>query len=207
VKVDSYGCSKCSQIFGRKWNAERHNERIHDNLATINDRKTKADSPIDPKTKPDFYKSKFNHFGPRSSTEKDDKLEEVFYKYFNIGHDYDTQPKIWKVFGQLSHPFEELEKQIDDNMEELKEKEKESLRDEDAEKLKADIICQIFFSCMRSYRPVKSMKETVEIYRSTKMMKKIEKYFAKSKNISPIEAKVIIESTIKNSAHFKNNIN
>lgn len=31
----NYGCSECNKMFGRKYNAEHHNENIHDNLATI----------------------------------------------------------------------------------------------------------------------------------------------------------------------------
>lgn len=172
---------------------------MHDKLAIINNRKIKADSSIEPKTKLGFYKDKSNRFEPHSSTTKDDTLREVFYKYCNFEYGYDVQPKIWKISGKLSQSFEELEKLMADNM--------EKLRNEDTEKLKADIISKIFFPCMRSSRPVKSVRETVEMYRSTKVMKKIEEYLARSQNILPFKAREVLESTIKNSPHFKNKIN
>jgi hypothetical protein len=46
VKGYLYGCSVCNKSFSRKWNAERHSERMHDDLATINNKKIKPFLPF-----------------------------------------------------------------------------------------------------------------------------------------------------------------
>lgn len=96
-----------------------------------------------------------------------------------------------KIFGQLKQPFEELE----------------TLIDEPDEGLKAKILCRIFISCLNSYRPVKSMKDTVEIYKSNKCINKIANYFSKSNKYPAEEAKSMLISLVQNSDYFKNNIN
>ena len=36
-----YACTGCSQTFSRKYNAERHNEKIHNQMANIYDKQTR----------------------------------------------------------------------------------------------------------------------------------------------------------------------
>ena len=88
-----------------------------------------------------------------------------------------------RIFGQLKQPFEELE----------------TLIDESDEILKAKTMCRTIISCLNSYRPIKSMKDMVEIYKSIKYMNKLSYYFSKNNNILKEEAIVILEKLIQNS--------
>ena len=83
----------------------------------------------------------------------------------------------------------------------------ETLLDEHDKILKAKTMCRIIISCLNSYRPIKSMKDMVEIYKSIKCMNKLSYYFSKNNNISKEEAIVMLEKLIQNSRYFKNNIN
>jgi hypothetical protein len=96
-----------------------------------------------------------------------------------------------KIFGQLIQPFEELE----------------MLLDHHDERSKAKILSQIFTSCLESYRPVRSMKDTVEIYRSIKGIDKISYYYSKSEGVTPDEAKNLVKALVQKSDYIKNNIN
>lgn len=97
-----------------------------------------------------------------------------------------------RIFGQLKQPFDDLERLIDEN----------------DEYLRADIISKILISCLNSHRPIKCMKDTVEMYRSIKCMNKIAYYFLKSKKFSSIEEAIFFLSNyVKNSDYFKRNIN
>jgi hypothetical protein len=188
VKGYLYDCSKCNKSFSRKWNAERHNERMHDDLSTIRHRKTKSEFEPKLKTKKQYQKSKPNLFQSFNSAIKDNDQGKSFPSYVNSGSD---NLKIMKIFGRLAQPFEELEK----------------LMDEYDEKPKSSFLCQIFISCLKSPRPVKSMNETVEAHRSTKCRKKVAKHVAMAYNMSPEEVSLFLDSTIRNSAFFKKNIN
>ncbi|MGN6624319.1 MAG: hypothetical protein ACTHKK_09275 [Candidatus Nitrosocosmicus sp.] len=37
---ESYSCSSCKQIFTRNYNAERHNNKVHNGIAGIFNKKT-----------------------------------------------------------------------------------------------------------------------------------------------------------------------
>jgi hypothetical protein len=190
VKGNSYACSKCDHISGRKYNAERHNDRMHDGLATIENIKIKSVSSLEPKTKNNFHKSKFKRFRTQPPTAKDDIFDELLSKYANFESGVD-ELKIMRIFGQLYPYFEELEKLLSHH------KENE----------KADILTRILTSCFNSYRPVKSMADAVKIYRSVEGLGKMANYYAKSKNILPEMATKSLKDLVKNSAYFKNNIN
>ena len=188
VKGYLYDCNKCNKSFSRKWNAERHNERMHDDLSAIRHRKTKSAFEPKLKTKNPYHKNKPILFQSFDSEFKDNDLGKSFSSYVNFGPD---KQKIMKIFGQLAQPFEELEKLMDDY----------------DEKSKNHTLCEIFISCLKSPRPVKSMKETVEMHRSIKYRKKIEKHVSMAYNMSDDEVKLFLETIIRNSTYFKKNIN
>jgi hypothetical protein len=176
------------QKFLQKMNAERHNERMHDDLSAIRHRKTKPAFEPKLKTKNPYQKNKPDLLQSFNSAFKDKDPGKSLSSYENLVPD---NLKIMKIYGRLAQPFEELEKLMDDYN----------------EKSKSSILCQIFISCLKSPSPVKSMNETVESHRSTKCRKKIAKHVAMAYNISPKEVSLFLESTIRNSAYFKKNIN
>ena len=81
VKKDGYGCSKCTQSFSRKGNAERHNERMHDALDTIEDLHIKPMSNVEVNTKGFFLKNKFKKLQSASAKGKSCDADYLFYEY------------------------------------------------------------------------------------------------------------------------------
>ena len=180
-----------NQSFSRKGNAERHNERVHDGLATIYDTRNRASTIVRLNSKNPVYKNKFKQMQLISElVSKKDEDNELYSTFLSFG-DHDDKLKIMRIFGQLKQPFEELE----------------SLLNEFDESSKTNIICQIIISCLKSSRPIKSLKETIELYKSLKCMNKISQYFSKDNNLSKEEAKIMLEQLVKNSIYFNNNIN
>ena len=161
---------------------------MHDDLSVIRYRKTKSAFEPKLKTKNPYHKNKPILFQSFNSAFKDNDLGKSFSSYVNFGPD---KLKIMQIFGQLAQPFEELEKLMDDH----------------DEKSKTSTLCRIFISCLKSPRPVESMNETVEMHRSMKYRKKIEKHVSMAYNMSDDEVTLLLKSIIRNSAYFKKNIN
>ena len=99
VKGSLYVCSKCNKSFSRKWNAERHNERMHDDLSLIRHRKTKSAFEPRLKTKGSNHKNKPVLFQSNDSAFKDIDPGKSFSSYENFGPD---KLKIMKIYGQLA---------------------------------------------------------------------------------------------------------
>jgi hypothetical protein len=167
-----------------------NSERMHEDLDTINNKKIKTFSSLQPKAKNDsFFKNRFKHFQTSPSTVKGDVFDEFFSK--NIGlESANDDLKTIKVFSHLGKPFEDLEK----------------LLSHFDENFKADRLTQILTSSLNSLRPVKSMEEAVEMYQSEKVMEKMAYYFSKSRKVSIDAATKTLKELVKNSAYFKKNI-
>ena len=88
VNVGLYTCNQCNKNFKRKWNALRHNKKIHHELAII-------------------Y-NKTNGFIFQNSKRSNNltKFDPVYE------HEIEEQ-NILDIFGKLMQPFRELEKELD----------------------------------------------------------------------------------------------
>jgi hypothetical protein len=95
-----------------------------------------------------------------------------------------------KIYCQLNHSFEKLK----------------TLLERYNESLKANFLCQIL--CLVLYfRPVKSMKDKVDVYRSINGIDKTSYHYLKSHNTTHNEAKILLKKLIQGSDYIKNNIN
>jgi hypothetical protein len=82
-----YRCNQCNKNFKRKWNALRHNKKIHHDLAII------------------FNKT--NGFVYQNSKESNNVTN------FDPIHEQEVEEQnIVDIFGKLMHPFTELEKEL-----------------------------------------------------------------------------------------------
>lgn len=72
---------------------------------------------------------------------------------------------------------------------------------------KAKVLSKSFISSLLSYNPVKSLRETSEMYRSNQGLDLIAKNLALTNEISIYEASVFVKDAIRNSAliHRMNN--
>jgi len=160
-------------------------------LATISHTRLESGTTIKSQSNNPFYKDKFKQFQSHSVKKENNILDELFSRYFNLKPDEDIL-KVMKIFGQFEQPFEDLEKLVN----------------EDDELTRANNLSNIFLTCLNSHRPIKSMKDTVEMYRSIKCMNKLAYYFFKSKRFSsPEQAKIFLQELVRNSDFFRNNIN
>lgn len=182
-----YRCGECNQSFSRKWNADRHNELVHDNLTFIHNRNFKSKPGLQTKSINHNYKNKFKRFQSTRYKTKDGVTDELFSEYSDIEPGF---LKTIRIFGQLVSPFEELEKLLEDK----------------DEQLKADILHKVFVSCLNSYKPVKSMNEVLLFYRSIKGIKKIAQYTSKSLNMPVDQAEFVLKELVKGSVHFKHHV-
>ena len=184
MKSKFYCCDQCGQNFGRKANALRHNSLIHANSADIINNKLEA-SDVSYKSHNKFYdyKTKFDILEKVEIEITDDEFCVNFSDYFSYRPD---DIKIIKIIDQLIKPFEELEE----------------LLDSIDEKTKARVIWGSFCACLDTHNPVKSLNETVELYRSMKAVNKIANYIPETETENS-EAVLILKGKIKNSYIFR----
>lgn len=106
----SYKCNQCDRSFSRKWNALRHNELKHANLAHItnNSIKTIKTNRVSYKVHNKYYdyKIKFNILR-QVETELNDYKFGIYFSDSFTENPIDI--KIIKIIDQLIRPFEELE--------------------------------------------------------------------------------------------------
>ena len=114
----------------------------------------------------------------------DNETDMCFSDFFSANP---TDIKIIKIIDQLIRPFEELE----------------TLLGPIGEKTKANILLNSFYACLQTHNPVRSMNETVELYRSMKGIKKITHYISKVDQESSKEPISILKEKIQHSHIFK----
>jgi len=117
---------------------------------------------------------------------KRDEFDKLVYgsNYGFNNRDY----KAMRLFGQLDQPFEELIKLIDKYVD---------------EKYKINVIYGIINSILGYSRPVQSLKETVELYKSLECLDKMAFYMGEKDNTTEGEAKIKLLEMVKESKHFK----
>lgn len=90
---NQYKCNKCKKTFSRKWNALRHNEKVHHNIASIYNPQTGF-----------VFKHKYDIRSP-------------YTKYNLYGYDKSGEHEeeiITNFYSNLIKPFEELESLYND---------------------------------------------------------------------------------------------
>ncbi len=175
-KGSQYQCSMCNHCFSRKWNAFRHNKQIHSDLADISNNKTKSRGAFNKAPNNYSNKKKFEKF----------KTAIAYDDFFSSPMD-PTEIKLAKIIGQLIVPFEEIEKLVG----------------RFGENEKASILSNAFRSSLRSFNPVKSLNEIVDLYRSLDGRRKISDYVSKSTGMSFKQAVILIDEEIKGASIFK----
>jgi hypothetical protein len=188
MKDNIHKCNYCGRSFSRKWNASRHNRLKHPDLTHISEAKYR------PNQYPSRTQNKFFDYGIKfkllSNVESQLNYHEsdiYFSDYFSANP---VDIKIIKIIDQVIKPFEELEKLLG------------RINDE----TKAFILLTSLYSSLQREEPIKSMYETVELYRSMKGTKKIAKYMPMmpNRNVEPFEEPIeILKEKIKKSYIFK----
>ena len=184
-----YKCSECNSSFSRKWNALRHNKIKHSNFAKISNDNIKSERfSYKSHNKLHDYKLKFKLL---EQVENEINRNE-YGLYFSDSFTADPiDIKIIKIIDQLIKPFEELEYLLGP-LEERK---------------KAKILLNSLYSCLQTHNPVRSMNDTIELYRSMKGIKKIAGYMLKVERESSGDPISILKEIIQDSYIFKSQNN
>ncbi len=160
--MNGYRCNRCKRNFSRKWNALRHNEQTHHGLAIIFNMKTGG-----------LFK---NSNGSNNGTGKP-------YKH------KDDEQIITDIFGRLIQPFEELEKALSGEVQQIE---------------LTNYLSDTIIGALSSSDPVKSIQDTLNFSHSIKARKKMVSYVARGMNISSHQAEIYLAVLIKSSKYYKN---
>jgi len=186
-----YSCTGCKKTFGRRYNAERHNKKVHDEMAVVYDNKTNLASD-----KGKMANKKTLIAGPNSIDigEQANRFKinslKTTYSESSTDKDNDDEKKISKVFEKMLPLIEEL-----DNL----------LSDVQVEK-RIDTVGQIIMSSLNTSNPFKAMRDAINFHNSIKGMKKASYFVAASRKISPGQAHELLRLTILNSPYFVNKL-
>jgi hypothetical protein len=107
---DLYSCTGCKKTFGRRYNAERHNKQVHDEMAIVYDNKTNKVSD-----KGKMASKRASVAGPNSMDIGEEATRfsinsfKTTYSESSTDKDNDDEKKISKVFGKMLPLIEELE--------------------------------------------------------------------------------------------------
>lgn len=184
-----YKCSECNSSFSRRWNALRHNKIKHSNFAKISNDNIKTERfSYESHNKIHDYKRKFKLLEQVENEFNDNEYNLYFSDSFTADP---IDIKIIKIIDQLIQPFEELEELIDPI----------------EEKTKATILLNSLYSCLKTHNPVRSMNETIELYRSMKGIKKIAGYMLEAERESTGDPISILKEIIQDSHIFKSQNN
>lgn len=160
--MNDYRCNSCKKNFSRKWNALRHQEQTHHGLAIIFNKKTGA-----------IFK---NSNGSNNETSEPYEHE-------------DEEQIITDIFGRLIQPFEELEKALSGNVQQIE---------------LINYLSNIIVGALSSSDPVKSIQNTLHFSHSIKGKVKMVSYVAQGMNIPPHQAEIYLAELIKSSRYYKN---
>ena len=188
---ESYSCTDCKKTFGRRYNAERHNKQVHDEMAVVYGNKTNRASG-----KGTITNKKASTAVPNSMDigEKADRFNigsmKTTYSESSTDKDNEDEEKISKVFGKMLPLIEEMDKALSDIPPEKR----------------IDTVGQIIMSSLNTSNPFKAMRDAINFHNSIKGMKKASYFVAASRKISPGQAHELLRLTILNSPYFVNKL-
>ncbi len=172
MKGKLYVCTNCKEKFSRKWNANRHNKVVHSEMAIIFN--TKTGSLLNYKGKDQRYNNSGNVQQKASFNKSFKNLDNSFSPVHKNELESEEEIKITSVFGKLKLPFEELEKLISDQ----------------PENIKIKLLSDLVTSSLMSPNPVKSLQGHVDFYQSVLGKQKIIKYVSRGNHFTPSQSKV-----------------
>lgn len=208
-----YRCTNCKKTFGRKYNAERHNRDMHNELAVIyakengwvsNKRKTgiiipeptTENTPTSATATDSKIAYNNNTIAEKRSQNPNFNLKDFVNKNdgssdTNTGENTDVD-KFFKFLEKLTILVDELDtllRSYKTNMERTK------------------ILADTITLSLISPDPFKFIKDTISFHRIELGFEKASGYISLSENISPQQAKIKLKALAWNSPYFKRNLN
>ncbi len=206
-----YRCTNCKKTFSRKYNAERHNTDIHNEMSVIYNKenngvskKRKIDnvvtSTVDASTIATEYNTEYNN-NNKTMTEVKPKDPNFNFKDFvlnneaNSGADTNTDDKLVDKFLKFFEKLMPLVNELDILLKSYKKPDEI-----------AKTISETITRSMMSQDPFKFVKDTIVVHRTEMGFIKASEYIALSDNISLHQAKIMLKALAWNSPYFKRNM-
>ena len=209
----SYTCTNCKQTFTRKFNAERHNNNVHNGIAAIFNKETEDkisdkrniasrsfNIPAKPETKKGFLplKSDKDHknsaFSPNHNNSKNlykKRLEQEEEEADNEKDDENEQ-MVLKIIGKLSPYIDIFDSLLLSSGKGVQERNQ--------------ILAELIISSLSSSDPFAFIKEQIEFYRSLIAMRRAISLTSQYYNIQPAKAKETLKALVMNSSYTKNKV-
>src|SRR3954470_9098343 len=207
VRKNTYACTSCKKTFSRKFNAERHNKIVHDEMAMVYNKETdwksnikkssfKSSNTIDHTIKstssPSTLKSDRNNDTPISNQKYNNKLKDLCKDdelNFDINENKDDQ-LVFKIIGKISPYIDTLDSLLlsrySDNDDRIK------------------ILSFILISSLTTSNPIDFIKEQISFFRSMIAMKKSISLITYYYNIEPKQARETLKGLVLSAPYSKN---
>ena len=188
---DLYSCTGCKKTFGRRYNAERHNKQVHDEMAIVYDNKTNrvSDKRTMASKRTSAAGSNSMDIGEEANRFSINSLKTT-YSESSTDKDNDDEKKISKVFEKMLPLIEELDSR---------------LSGVPAEK-RIDTVGQLIMSSLMTSNPFKAMRDAINLRNSIKGMEKASYFVAASRKISAAQAQELLRLTVLHAPYFKNKL-
>jgi len=206
-KNNKYACTSCKKTFSRKFNAERHNKIVHDEMAIIYNKETDwisnikkpylgssdtIDHTIKSTSLPSTLKSDRNNDTAISNQKYNNKIKDLYKDdelNFDINENKDDQ-LVFKIIGKISPYIDTLDSLLlsrySDNDDRIK------------------ILSFILISSLTTSNPIDFIKEQISFFRSMIAMKKSISLITYYYNIEPKQARETLKGLVLSAPYSKN---
>ena len=213
TKNNKYACTSCKKTFGRKYNAERHNKIVHDEMAMVYDKETDWKSSINKKIIPSntiarttksiesssiYTPSKIESIedikDPLSSQVYNNNLKDLYKSNLdlNINENEDDQI-VFNTIGKISPYIDTLDSLLLSR----------SMDNKDRNK----ILSSILISSLSTSNPASFIKEQINYYRSLIAMKRAISLISYHFNTDLKQARETLKGLVLTAPYFKNKFN
>ena len=203
---ESYACTNCKQTFTRKYNAVRHNNKVHNGIAVIfnketgwiSDKRNMITSSSNIPAKPAIKKPSSKLESDKDSThlildQNHDNSKELHKKRLELETDYDkddeNEQMVFKIIGKLSPYIDTLDSLLLSRGMGIQERNQ--------------LLAATLNSSLVSLDPFLFIKEQIEFYRSLISMRRAISLTSQYYNIQPAEAKETLRALVLNSPYIR----
>jgi len=196
VRKNIYACTSCKKTFSRKFNAERHNKIVHEEMAMVynkeNDWKSnikksplKSSNTIDHTIK----STSLSHSSLKPDKNIDNLIPKQTYNN-NLKDLYKDDQLVFKIIGKMAPYIDTLDSLLlsrySDNNDRIK------------------ILSSILTTSLTTSNPIKFIKEQINFLHSLIAMKKSISLISHYYNIEPKQARETLKGLVLSAPYSKN---
>ena len=196
VRKNIYACTSCKKTFSRKFNAERHNKVVHEEMAMVynkeNDWKSNIKkSPLKSSNTIDriIKSTSLSHSSLKPDKNIDNLIPKQTYNN-NLKDLYKDDQLVFKIIGKMAPYIDTLDSLLlsrySDNNDRIK------------------ILSSILTTSLTTSNPIKFIKEQINFLHSLIAMKKSISLISHYYNIEPKQARETLKGLVLSAPYSKN---